>query len=302
MSKTRTPFLSLDAHGSVGGSLTAQQLGSTTLVREKPLPTDPRSLPQAYQRWLYEDYAYLWTQQSSATTAYYRSSGVRFHLTGFQYWMKVMLSTMPDIVGWWRLDEKSGAVAHDSSKYESNGVIIGASPDTLAIDGAYIFDGFNDHITLASPPQMQYNSQRSLVLFFKAPAFTGALRYLIDSGHGVAPFGGRVFLLSASNDMNVWLKNSAGAFGAIQEPFTPDTLHCLCYTWDGTQVVGYMDGVTTWPPGAVVGPLACTNPFSFGSHAAPSHWFDGYLDNIIYYNRVLTLTEIKRWSARRYPS
>lgn len=301
MAKTNTPFLSLDARGSVGESITAQKSSGTTLLRKKPLPTDPYSLAQAYQRWLYEDYAYLWTQQSGIVTAWYRSAGVRFHLTGFQYWMKVMLSTMPDIMGWWRLDEPGGAVAHDSSKYQSDGAIFGAAPQKGVIDFAYYFDGINDRMTFGNPAQLQYNSQRSFVCFFNAPAFTGTIRQLSYSGYDAAPFGGRVILLAGSNDLNVWLKSPGAVVGAIQEPFTPDTWHCLVYTWDGVKIVGYVDGVTTWAPAAFAGPLACTGPLVFGRSPINNFWFKGYLDNVIYYNRVLTLTEIQRWSARRYP-
>lgn len=302
MAKTNTPFFSLGASGSVGRSITAQKRGSTTLLREKPLPTYRQTLPQLYQRWLYEDYAYLWRQQSAATRAGYRTGGSRFHLTGFQYWMKYHLANLPDIAAWWKLDEGGGAIAYDSGRNDNNGVIIGASPTDGYIGRAFLLDGTNDWIVIPTTPSLDLRTAQTFECLFNLE--TSALsQYFFNKGIfanewlaiAISPIRGLYFYTKTGGVLRT-TTTAAGAFN------WGDTHHLLC-TLDPPNARIYLDAVDiTTVFGAHVSPNPTTQPTYIGVDDSLLNRVKGILDNVIYYNRVLDLTEIQRHSLRRYPS
>jgi len=302
MAKTRTPFLSLDAHGSVGGSLTAQHLGSSTLVREKPLPTDPRSLSQAYQRWLYEDYAHLWSQQSSAITAYYRSAGVRFHLTGFQYWMKVMLTRFDHIEGIYRLDDFSAGKALDSSPHERHATVQGATLSDGYIGRCVYFDGLNDYINFSRHFE-PLTTVFSVEFIFKPTAWTGWHWLLTCGSNSASALGWQI-------DFNGDLSHLEFTIGNTRRwlvwALDGKAHHIWClYDGPNSRQEIYLDGifvgVLTAPVDLFVRASGLDLISGKGSYYNGG-WYKGYLDNLIIYDRLPTQEEITLHSARRYPS
>jgi len=301
MSKTKTPFLSLGAHGSVGGSITAQKRNSATLLRKKPLPANPRSLGQTYQRWLYQDYSYLWLQQSAGTRAQYRTAGARFHLTAFQYWMKVMLTTLPDITGYWKLDDNTGTTTIDSSRNENHGTIIGASPATGLIDRALDFDALNDRIVVPHAPSLDLTEDATFE----------AIIYPIGWGKNL---GGRICskgtLAAGVYQFFIWsnlarfgLKIGASLYTSANFAITLSTWHHLAVTWDYfTGTFRYYLNGAPWGTTARASPIP-TNTLDLwiGDVTDGSRTFNGIIDQLIIYNRTLDEPTILRHSERRYP-
>lgn len=165
MAKVKNPLLSLGARGKLG-DITYLRRRHTDIAEKTPVLPYFLTLPAQYQRWLYQDYAYLWRQQDEATRKAYAAGGLRFHLTGFQYWMKYHLTNLPDLAAWWTLDEKSGATAHDRSRNANHGTILGASPTGGLIDGALRFDGLNDLVQIPSSPSLIQGTKSFTILAF----------------------------------------------------------------------------------------------------------------------------------------
>lgn len=301
MAKTNTPFLSLGSRGTVGAALTSQSRDSLTVFRSKPIPAYRRTLPQQYQRWLYQDYAYLWTQQSAATKQSYATQGTPFHLTGFQYWMKVMLATMPDIAAWWTLDEKAGTVLYDRSRNANHGVIIGPSPASGYIDGKYTFDGLNDRVQIPVSASLSNFTAKTVEFLFTPTAFTGSYRVIFDFGFLNAPYGDQLWMYKTNNGLQLRLKNPAATVIALAPFSTPGLETHYLYTWDGVNASVFLNGVLSAGPTAFAGPLACTQAIHYLGCRPFALWYDCDLDNFIIYNRTLDQTEITRHSERRYP-
>lgn len=302
MAKTKLPFFSLGSQGSVGGSITTQKRNQDTLVRSKPFPTDPYSLPQAYQRWLYQAYAYLWTQQSAATRAAYRAAGSRFHLTGLQFWMKDMLSRLPDIVAFYHLDTGETPTAIDFSKNANHGTIFGASPADGIIDGGLYFDGLNDYIQLTSVITIADNTPWTLELFRRH--FSQLTTWTFLTGNLFVP-GSYARIGSWQPNANqlsfgIWNDANVGIDWTI--PIAPTWEHTTLVC-DGTDLNNFelflddvSQGIRTLPDSSqTIRVLGAVN-------TAPNYPFKGDLDHIILYNRALNQTEVTRHSLRRYPS
>lgn len=302
MSKTKTPFFSMGASGSVGGSITAQKRFTSTLIREKPLPTYRRTLPQVYQRWLYEDYAYLWRQQDLATRQQYATAGSRFHLTGFQYWMKYHLAKLPDIAGMWHLDAGEIVTAIDFSRNGNDGIILGPSPADGLIDGCLSWDGINDRIRAVDHPSLDLTTALTLDLFLLPDDFSQQAQYLFDKG-GFASWG---FAINAAGQVQV----VANIGGVNQQPTSAGALtqgvwNHFAAVFNTLTFDFYINGVfdvsrVLAPPGNL---LVSTTPLIIGAISPTAVWpYPGDLDHIILYNRALDATEILRHSKRRYPA
>lgn len=301
MAKLKNPVIGLGAKGTLGDAITFQRSRGTDIVRAKPTPAYRKTLPQQYQRWLYEDYAYLWTQQNEATRRQYAATGSRHHLTGFQYWMKYNLKVMPDIVGWWRLDELGGAIAYDSTPNPHNGVIVGASPAAGIIDHSRLFDGINDYITVNPPPPVSLTAC-TILCFLNTPPEDGINRFPFYWGYLVAPHGIQLLFVDGLQRIYGNLRNTAGVTTAGWVPWVANTFELHGIVWNGT-TLWQVYNENLLAPLPCTGICAPTAPIYLGRRQAPPpvQWHDGYEDNLIIYNRDLDATEIARWSERRYP-
>lgn len=301
MAKPKNPLLSLCAQGTIGDALTFQKRGRGTIARKMPIPANPRSLAQTYHRWLYEDYAYLWRQQSEATKQEYRSEGAKRHLTGFSHWMSYQLTYLPDIAGCWHLDEYTGAIAYDYSRNANHAVIIGATPTTGRIDRALSFDGINDTVNMGNDPSLDVLSYTQ-VLFLNPHIdldATIATTPFIWSKTGTFYFFYNVGKLYAAlfDGGNVWRTVEA----IINLP--KDTWHHIAVTYDLSteDFILYAHGVQIALIPNIVGRTTSATNLYLCSQLAAASWLNARADHCILYNRALDPAEILRHSLRRYP-
>ena len=302
MSKTKTPLLSFGAQGTIGDVLTAQRRGSETLLRQKPIPTYRRTLPQQYQRWLYKDYVYLWHKQSAETQREYAAAGVRFHLTGFQYWMKYHLTNLPDIIAGWHLDETRGAIAYDSGKNAHHGTIFGASPVTGTIAGAYHFDGVNDRI-LIPVSSLLHNIPTFTIECFLTPYHASSFPTIFNKEK-------KAFLLQGTTlRLYAWVYAPTIALSLDDTPLALNTRYHVALTYDDTgdrycHIIKNGVEVSYQTYKQAVGAIIDDSAFQvrLGNNDLLTHDLNGILDHLFYYNRVLDSTTLLRHSKRRYPS
>lgn len=301
MSKTKTPFMSLGAHGSIADTITCQKRGTGTIVRDKPVPRQPNTLAQIYQRWDYQDYIAWWHTLPVATKNQWESDARRYHMTGFAYWMKDKLTNLPDLYGRYHLDEATGAVAHDSSRKGKHGAIIGALPVTGVIDLARDFDGINDTILLP------LNAFDAIYALGKCTmeCFIDHLTMGLTTAM-IIDIEGAWFI-------QIWPVN----LGKPSITFTGSSVtevvgttavndgkrHHIAAVHDGTTQSIYVDG---YFQNSNVNPMYNINlvnrTSALGSkHDNTSKWLDTDIDEARIYGRALSPSDILRHSLRRYP-
>jgi len=86
MAKPKHPLLSMRARGTIASSLTFQKRGQQTIVRKKPIPTDPQTDLQLAQRQKYRDAVNAWHALSQEDKEAWR--GVCPGLTAYQCFMR----------------------------------------------------------------------------------------------------------------------------------------------------------------------------------------------------------------------
>lgn len=315
MAKIKAGLLSMGARGTIGEAVTFQERVGIQIARKKPIPAYRYTLSQAYQRWLYEDYCYLWGQQSIATKAEYRTAGVRFHLTGFQYWMKYHLKNLPDIELWARFDINTGGIAYDLSRHQNNGVIIGASPATGGINGALSFDGLNDVVRFPDQPYYSFGdgvtdrpfSMEALVNMVDATRFPIINKGVVTEYEWVwwtRPLDILTFQLFSHSDLG----KRIGIRSTIAlTSYEGQKIH-VCATYDGSGLQaglnqylnGTLLGVVNDSMGVYIAMVDYTQPIRIGRLWDVGDWADGIIDNLIVYNRELDQPTIKRHAERRH--
>lgn len=301
MSKLKIPILSLDARGSLGEAVTFTRRRQQNIVEKKPVLPYFLTLPVQYQRWLYEDYAHLWTQQTLATKQVYRSTGGRYHLTGFQYWMKYQLTNLPDILAWWRLDRSSAPLTVDSSRNTNTGTVIGASPVAGRIDYCYSFDGVNDVINVAYHPSLNPLSDISFETFIYPLTFGEGANW----GRMYTQQGGNMFFIQAPSQLILTLigvtgSSFASGLGAV-------TLNSWQHVYaDRVRATGlvrfFVNGL--FHSSVAGGNEALPqpgNPATIGNRWLGDRTFDGLIDNLVIRNSVLPDLTILRHALRRWP-
>jgi len=301
MAKSKTALLSLGSQGSIGGSVTTQKLRQQTMIRSKPFPKQPDTLAQIYQRWLYQDYIAWWHTLTAAQQRQWHSNASRHYMTGFAYWMSRRLKLLPDIAAWWKLDEKSGIIAHDSSKYATHGTIFGATPTTGLIDGAYYFT-LDDFIE-ATTPQLNFTSgDFSLITWIKLDVLNP---FQVIFARGLNFNDGYELQILANG--RIYIRTNQAATRQITQSSLGDIVPGIAYTIGfsrkGASIRLYKDGLdVTALPDVHLDPLTCNRTVKIGIYddkvSAP---FPGIIDNVIMFSRELSPTDHMRWAQRRYP-
>lgn len=219
-------------------------------------------------------------------------------------------STEGSLVGHWTFDGKDmpNGLAKDSSGQGNNGSMQNMSTSTAYVTGrmgqALHFDGADDLVNLSVSSALDLNSNYTLSAWVNPDTITGGTTKatIIKRGSN-----------ASNNDplAQYWLRmNQAGgalafvtADGTTAQTDTFDSIPArawsfiLC-THDGSTKTCYINGVMTGSPVAVtvgaytgaetVEAIGCTNT------GCSSGQFQGSIDDVRIYNRVLSLAEIQR--------
>lgn len=302
MVETKTPFFSLGSRGTVGNALTSQKSGPLSMLREKPVPSDPYSLAQAYQRWRYRDYAYRWQFLSEAQKQAYTTSGYRYHKTGYHMFLREQLTTLPDLAGEWRLDGVAGSVAIDSSKNLNHGTIYGALQAPGIVDNCLWFDGIDDYVRCGSDPSLDITTQITIEVRINQDPSVSSQQVVLISGDSYS----QTYHLRIEADGKPHFGFNPDGPLRYLPTTTPITRgkwqHIACVFTSLTDMKVYLDGVdisgvrqdyTGYPK-----VFKRVDIGGIGTGVS----FKGYIDWPLIYNRPLDTLEIPRHSKRRYPS
>lgn len=167
MAIPKTPFFSLGSKGTVADTLTSQKRGRQTLVRAKPVPTDPRSDPQIWHRHIYLVGCQLWNGLSNAQKQTYRTAGARYHRPGLAQFLYGTLPLLHQLSAYWPLDILLPSTTQDYSGNHNHFTITGASPTDGVFNKALYFDGINDFIRTPASPPLNFSTHFTIALWTK---------------------------------------------------------------------------------------------------------------------------------------
>ena len=227
-------------------------------------------------------------------------------------------SASAKLIGYWKLDENSGASTADSSGYGNNGIINGAVWTGGKSGAALSFDGIDDYVLCAErkgtgpgtypaelmPAKFTVSCWTKLDNFAYFSSFVGNG---MDTGDDECGFFLYNWGWEGENERDFGLAiRTEGGMYYVETPniYETNKWYHLAATYDGTNVIIYVDGKLSVGPTNVGGPIrwvsAASNNyperFAIGVWLDPGYnlWIDGVIDEVSYWDQALPESEIKK--------
>jgi len=205
-------------------------------------------------------------------------------------------------VGWWKLDEKTGTTAADSSRNRNHGTVMGgAAPTQGQLDGGILFDGTDDYVALPIGGIINTLGSSTFTVWANYSQAGGAWQRIFDIGTGEAV---NMFLTPAIGGSNTGVMRFAittGGSGAESQLSAAERLatgwHHISVVIDGDamSMAMYLDGtsIVTAATAHVPKDLGTTTQNWLGrSEYGADAYYSGSLDDFRIYDRALTVAEI----------
>ncbi len=216
-----------------------------------------------------------------------------------------VVSVIPGLRGYWKLDEGTGTTAADSSGNGNAGTLQGGVTWTTGPNGspALQFDGTSGYVSIGNPSILNITGQITVSAWIQIQA-TGGNRNIVEHGYSTSP-NGEVFLrLNGSNyQFGTWNGSTYYVSTAIPSGDVGSWVH-LAGVYDGTAWRLYRNGVLLASQTASVGALAVNANWEIGASAVSSdrRFFKGGIDDVHIYNTGLTAAQVADLAVRPGPT
>jgi hypothetical protein len=200
----------------------------------------------------------------------------------------------PALVGWWKFDEGSGAIAHDSSGNGNDGTLNGPVEwvEEGKIGGALAFTGPYNYVQVQDSPSLDMTDALTIAAWIN-PSWTGNNRIMQKSSGG----GDNQYrLLKEWGDNMVFHVPglSSDRLEFVGLPPAGEWTH-LAATYDGRSMKVYYNGAVAGEQASTGEMTVSEGTLTIGTkhETAPAgDEYNGMLDDVRIYNRALSASEI----------
>ena len=203
-----------------------------------------------------------------------------------------------DMVGRWPFEFN----AVDFSGWNNHGTLVtGTAP---CVDGPWVpgvtgqalcFDGVDDHVTIRDVTWFDGRVAWTIEFWMRSGPWRASWdRVISDEGIAAEPL--HVVRTNSRNEIILELRAAGG--GVIMSrstPFTPNQWHHIVFTYNGTTLTPYRDGViigtsisSTTVPGSSPGNL------EFGRQSGRGNFWDGFLDEVRIFRAAVPTSYIQK--------
>lgn len=218
-----------------------------------------------------------------------------------------MLSMLPHqaksatsgLVGYWKFDEGSGNIAHDSSGNGNDGTINTATWTDGKVGKALHFNGVDSWVQIPNSPTLTALSQITLEAWVKEDSISPQLKGIISKCDGAAPPTNAEYYLGMGDSGKIGFEtyNGVAIFsGSTTTRYITEAgkWYHVAGTWTGNAWAIYVNGVQVLS-GTCTPQTTRSNTLDvqIGRHGSWSWvYFNGIIDEVRIYNRALTSDEI----------
>jgi len=192
-------------------------------------------------------------------------------------------TTKAELVGWWRFDEGSGTVAHDTSGNGNDGTFKG-DPQWVSgfIGGALEFDGVDDYVAIGD---LDLTGSFTLTFWMRPSSLPSGWHSVVMKEYDYGfEFDGTNLLGRVGNGAGGW---GATVTTTISEPAV---WYHVALTWNGADLEMFIDASSV---GQNTGTHVSNNePLLFASWNTSSEFFNGTIDDVRIYDHVLSGVEV----------
>ena len=298
MTRLKTPLISFRARGSLGPGLSFRESASGPVAEKKPIPAQPHSWPQTYQRWLYQDAGFYWQTLSIAQREAYRAPARKANNTLYGQFLADYLVNIPDVIAQYRMDEISSGQILDNSPNAHNAALFGPSLTPARIRDGLLFNGLDDYARAPYVSSWETPSAFTIETIFQSQE-DGRAQILISRNFR-HPWG--LFKLETTNVLRVGVTFLDTTFiyqdGTI--PLTIGTwfIAAVTYLSSSGNLRFYINGVLDVEPIIDTQLLEISStPIDLGGIATAISW-KGKQDHTSVYNRELRPAQIRAHAQR----
>lgn len=227
-----------------------------------------------------------------------------------------------NLQGYWKMGDgyDEFGVIKDLSENNNDGYMKGDLDESSVVDDypsellssyALDFDGINDKVVITTNSDLDFDRYEPFTLAFWGKKVVGASGVVIGNRDSTASFRGWEFVWSNVNGLYLILDGGAGSTNRIDVYTNPtvyeeDRWYHIAVSFDGS---GSASGVRMFVDGAEVSTVifqdllvdttVSTANVTIGARNGDTNFFDGLLDGISIYNRVLSPSEIFLLGTRK---
>lgn len=190
-------------------------------------------------------------------------------------------------------DEASGVTVLDASGHGNNGTISGA---TRTANGMYaralVFDGVSSIVTIPNAANLHLTTGMTLEAWINPSAVSPAWRDVIYRGSDN-------YFLEATSDQNGGAPtggitvSGGSTLASASGPLTPNTWVHLAVTYNGANLILYVNGVQASSVARTGSIASSTSPLQIGGDSVFGQYFAGTIDEVRVYNVALTPAQIQ---------
>ena len=201
----------------------------------------------------------------------------------------------PGLVGYWNLDQGSGTIATDSSGYNNQGTIYGASWTSGRINGALNFDGLNDYVDCGNSETLDPTQGATIeawVRFNQLPSLAGHIMAIAGRSGGGTDLD---LQTEPDNKFKFFIGPGAPNVAVSNTVAEANEWYHIVGTYQANDNIKiYVNGVLEKTTSTSVTRGTNPNKFCIGQSVTWSgRFFNGTIDEVKIYNRALSAEEIK---------
>jgi hypothetical protein len=206
-------------------------------------------------------------------------------------------------VGWWKLDEKEGTEAADSSGSGLTGRVVGDavwSPEGGKFGGAIEFDGAGDYIDLGNDPRFDFSEAMSISVWVRPKDFDTDGQAVISKGDtwliARSQGGGQTleFICNGINGPNPPADKWPGV--RSEDGINDGQWHHIVGTYDAAdaKLILYIDGKMCMTKDVDGRPIdiSHSNLFIGENSRSPGKFWSGLIDDVRLYDFALTAADV----------
>jgi len=188
------------------------------------------------------------------------------------------------LVAHWKLDETEGTTASDSSGNDNDGSLIG---DPAWVDGALLFDGDGDYISIPNEPFFDITDEITVTAWIKVNAFDKNFNTIIAKGD-------HAWRLARANNTDsvefacTGISNNDWGYISGSVNVNDGQWHHVAGVYDGSKIYLYVDGVEDTSENASGSINNIDYPVYIGENAElTGRYWNGLIDDVRVYDRAL---------------
>jgi hypothetical protein len=217
--------------------------------------------------------------------------------SGLPYWdpddVKNETTLSTSLVSYWEMEQTAGNDATDSHASNDMTDVNDVGSTTGILGNSAVFNGTDEYFT-ANHATLKNENAYTLSWWAYRPTSATSSDEMFSTNQAGSHAGDVWTLFQASGSVEMIIDNGAGSDALTDGVnYEDDSWHHFVWTGDGTNMYKYVDGVQTDTTASTINWNGDSQEIKIGRSATGTNYFEGRMDEIAFWNKALTVGEIR---------